>query len=179
MFTFEEVTKDIRMNLVIPTLICVFAGCTVSMTILGMQPDYNVINRTFIIPGVKESVAFILFGIFIGVMGPLYNKMVLILLNTNAYFKKVIPEVKAGIIGIVVALLVYFAPGLAGGGDQLGTEMLNYTFPIATVLVIGLIRWFLRLFATPQAFRRSVLTASSDGRDLRSRFCMDVESHRI
>ena len=68
--------------------------------------------------------------------------MVLILLNTNAYFTKVIPEVKAGIIGIVVALLVYFAPGLAGGGDQLGTEMLNYTFPIATVLVIGLIRWF-------------------------------------
>lgn len=51
MFTFEEVTKDIRMNLVIPTLICVFAGCTVSMAILGMQPDYNVINRTFIIPG--------------------------------------------------------------------------------------------------------------------------------
>lgn len=142
MFTFEEVTKDIRMNLVIPTLICVFAGCTVSMTILGMQPDYNVINRSFMIPGVKESVAFILFGIFIGVMGPLYNKMVLILLNTNAYFKKVLPEVKAGIIGVVVALLVYFAPGLAGGGDQLGTEMLNYTFPIATVLVIGLIRWF-------------------------------------
>lgn len=71
MFTFEEVTKDIRMNLVIPTLICVFAGCTVSMTILGMQPDYNVINRTFMIPGVKESIAFILFGIFIGVMGPL------------------------------------------------------------------------------------------------------------
>ena len=63
MFTFEEVTKDIRMNLVIPTLICVFAGCTVSMTILGMQPDYNVINRTFMIPGVKESIAFILFGI--------------------------------------------------------------------------------------------------------------------
>ena len=30
----------------------------------------------------------------------------------------------------------------SGGGDQLGTEMLNYTFPIATVLVIGLIRWF-------------------------------------
>ena len=82
-------------------------------------------------------------------MGPLYNKMVLILLNTNAYFKKVLPEVKAGIIGVVVALLVYFAPGLAGGGDQLGTEMLNYTFPIATVLVIGLIRWF---FATPQGF---------------------------
>lgn len=142
MFAFEEVTKDIRMNLVIPTLICVFAGCTVSMTILGMQPDYNVINRAFNLPGVRESIGFILFGIFIGLMGPLYNKMVLVLLDCNAYFKRIPPEVKAAIIGVVVALLVYFAPGLSGGGDPLGTEMLNYAFPITTVLLIGLVRWF-------------------------------------
>lgn len=142
MFTFEEVTKDIRMNLVIPTLICVFAGCTVSMTILGMQPDYNVINRTFMIPGVRESLAFMLFGIFIGVMGPLYNKMVLILLDVNAYFKHVLPEIKAAVVAVVVALLVYFAPGLSGGGDNLGTEMLNYRFPITVIITIGLIRWF-------------------------------------
>ncbi len=55
---------------------------------LGAQPDYDVIQRSFAIPNVKEVYfALILFGIFIGAMGVLYNKSVLILLNLNDYFK--------------------------------------------------------------------------------------------
>lgn len=142
MFTFEEVTKDIRMNLVIPTLICAFAGCTVSMTILGMQPDYHVISRAFALPNFKEAAAYICFGVFMGAMGPLYNKLVLWLLDANKYFSSLLPEVKAALVGVVVAALVYFAPGLSGGGDLLAQQMLNYSFPIRTILAIGLIRWF-------------------------------------
>lgn len=141
MFTFEEVTKDIKPSLVISTMLCVLVGCSTSMTILGAQPDYDVIQRSFAIPNVKEVFALILFGIFIGAMGVLYNKSVLILLNLNDYFKHILPEVKAGIVGIVVALLLWYAPYLAGGGDNLGQDMLNYAYPIQIVLIFGLIRW--------------------------------------
>ena len=74
-------------------------------------------------------------------MGVLYNKSVLLLLNLNDYFKHILPEVKAGIVGIVVALLLWYAPYLAGGGDNLGQDMLNYAYPIQIVLLFGLIRW--------------------------------------
>lgn len=142
MFTFEEVTKDIRMNLVIPTLLCAFAGCTVSMTILGMQPDYAVTTRVFALPNAKEVCAYIAFGVFMGFAGPLYNKLVLALIDLNEYFSSLWPEFKAGLVGLVVASLVYYMPGLAGGGDMLAQQMLNSPFPIMTVVVIGLIRWF-------------------------------------
>lgn len=141
MFTLEEVTEDVKATLSIPTLLCVFAGCSVSMTILGMQPDYMVLDRVFTIPSVLTAIGFILFGIFLGFMGTAYNQIVLLLLNVNAYFEKILPEIKAGIVGIVVALLVWFAPDLTGGGDALAQNMLNYSFPILTIVVIGVIRW--------------------------------------
>lgn len=141
MFTFEEVTKDIKPKIVICTMLCVLVGCSVSMNILGQQPDYSVVQRSFKIPGVLDVFALVLFGIFIGVMGVLYNKCVLKLIDFNHYFDHVLPEIKAGIVGIVVALLLWFAPYLAGGGDNIANDMLNYTYPIQIVLIFGLIRW--------------------------------------
>lgn len=141
MFTFEEVTKDVKPSMVIPMMLCVFVGCSTSMTILGAQPDYDVIQKAFAIPNALDMLALVLFGIFIGVMGVLYNKTVLLLLDFNAFFEHILPEIKAGIVGIVVALLLWYAPYLTGGGDNLGQNMLNFVYPIQLVIVFGLIRW--------------------------------------
>ncbi len=53
----------------------------------------------------------------------------------------------------MVALLLWYAPYLAGGGDNLGQDMLNYAYPIQIVLIFGLIRW---IFANPLCYSTGV-----------------------
>ncbi len=142
MFVFEEVTKEIKPHLVISTLLSVLLGCALSMTILGAEPDYHVINTHFPIPGPLEIFAVILFGVFTGVMGVLYNKTVLAFIDFNAWLRHLWPEVKAAVVGVVVAAILWYAPHLSGGGDEMSQQMLNYTYPILTILLFGVVRWF-------------------------------------
>ncbi|MCD8339050.1 MAG: ClC family H(+)/Cl(-) exchange transporter [Burkholderiales bacterium] len=142
MFAFEEVTKDIELKLVVPTLLCVVAGTSISMTILGEQPDYYVINKAFEIPDVIHLCFYLLFGVFIGVMGALYNWLIIALLKVNDWFRWLPAEVKAALVGIVTAILLWLVPDWTGGGDKLADYFLNVNVTIEMVIIIGLIRWF-------------------------------------
>jgi CIC family chloride channel protein len=142
MFTLEEVTKELKGRLVLATLLCTLIGCVVSMNILGPLPDYLVNIKNFELVDAKTLIAYSLFGMFVGVMGDLYNKTVLFFVEIQEKIPALKPEIWAFIVGLVVAVLLWYAPNWAAGGDNLGQQMLNNHYPIYIVLLIGLVRWF-------------------------------------
>jgi CIC family chloride channel protein len=142
MFTLEEVTKELKGRLVLATLLCTLIGCVVSMNILGPLPDYLVNIKNFELVNAKTLIAYSLFGILVGVMGDFYNKTVLFFVGVQEKIPAVKPEIWAFLVGLVVAVLLWYAPNWAAGGDSLGQQMLNNHYPIYIVLLIGIVRWF-------------------------------------
>lgn len=142
MFVFEEVTRSLNLRLVIATVLCASVGCTVSMSIIGFQPDYLVNQTSFALPNLQMMIFTMIFGIVVGLFGVLYNKMVLALLNVQNRLGMIPPEVRAAFVGLVVAVLLWFMPHWAGSGDPISQSLLNGTMPITALATLAVIRWF-------------------------------------
>ena len=57
--------------------------------------------------------------------------------------KRLAPEVKAALVGAFVMAVGLAAPWIIGGGDALNEALLVSTPPLATLLAITVVRWFL------------------------------------
>jgi len=84
-----------------------------------------------------------LFGLALGAFGVAYNRLVLLLLDLVASFRRVPPEIIAGTVGGLIALLGVFAPFLIGGGGPLNESVLIGSYSLGTLLLIFVVRLFL------------------------------------
>ncbi|MGW0021841.1 chloride channel protein [Rhodococcus sp. NPDC003382] len=123
LFVFEEATGIFRTRIVIPTLFAVAAAVTCSRFITGDRPDFAV--------GAIESASpvllplFVVFGAATGVLGVLYNKLILGFLAAASAVHRVPPVVVAAVIGAIVGLLLVLDPLAAGGGDTLSQRIVG------------------------------------------------------
>lgn len=141
LFVFEEVARSFRIRLALSTLI----GCTTAIAssrlILADRAD-------FVVPAVVHPVGwqlavFFVFGLVTGLLGVLYNRLILGALDLSARFPRVGPEAKAAIIGAVVGLLLFIDPIVVGDGHRLNEHMLAGSVTLASVLGYFLIRFVL------------------------------------
>ena len=84
-----------------------------------------------------------LFGLALGALGVVYNRSVLLLLDLAGSIRRVPPEIIAGAVGGLVALLGVFAPFLIGGGGPLNENVLVGSYSLGTLLLIFIVRFFL------------------------------------
>lgn len=117
LFVFEEVTKSWHPRTVFPTVVGVTAAVAVSRVILGDHPDFRVLDVPA--PAMVLLPFFLVFGALTGVLGALYNRLVIGCLDAVALLPRVPMVAKAGVIGAVVGLALFLDPLSAGGGDQL------------------------------------------------------------
>jgi chloride channel protein, CIC family len=81
-------------------------------------------------------------GVITGVLGVLYNKAVMFGLRLGDTSSWPV-EAHAAIIGAGVGLLVWYSPGLAGGGDNLTQQALLGEGTIGAVTAVLALRFFL------------------------------------
>ncbi|MEX1119294.1 MAG: ClC family H(+)/Cl(-) exchange transporter [Terrimicrobiaceae bacterium] len=141
LFVFEEVAHAFRLRLTIVTLLGTATAIAVARMILGGTPDFEVAPLGEETPW--TLVIYAVFGGLMGVLGVFYNRTTLFFINTMDRFKQWPMEVRAALVGGLVGVVAWFAPDLVGDGDPLSQQILVGTMPLALVVVVLVIRWFL------------------------------------
>jgi CIC family chloride channel protein len=141
MFVFEEVAHAFRTRLVVATLVATTTALAVARYVVGAEPVLPV-------RGVEAGPTWVLgvyaaLGVLLGVLGVAYNRVVVAMLDVFESLRRIAPEVKAAAIGAFVMAVGLAAPWIIGGGDALNESLLIATPPLATLVVVGLVRWFL------------------------------------
>lgn len=141
MFVFEEVARAFRLRLTVVTLIGTVSAITVARLILGDAPDFRVMP---LMPGETWTlIPYALLGGILGLLGVLYNKVTIFGMDALAKLRKWPTEIRAALVGAIVGAVAWFFPRLVGGGDPATQEVLNGALPIAPLLLILVVRWFL------------------------------------
>ena len=85
-------------------------------------------------------------GVLLGVVGAIYNVVILALLRVADKLATISSLVRAAIIGGVVGLMAWFVPAIVGGGDNLLTDcfILSNQFTLKGLTILFLVR-----FVTP------------------------------
>ncbi|MFJ9078432.1 ClC family H(+)/Cl(-) exchange transporter [Streptomyces sp. NPDC102278] len=141
LFVCEEVTRTLRVRLVLVTLIGTATAVGCSRLLVGNRLDFRVPDLAG--PPLALLPAFLLFGAATGVLGAGYNRLIIGFLDRCDHVTRVGPVARAAVIGAVVGLLLGIDPALAGGGDRLSGRLLGGAVPLVPVLVGYLVVRFL------------------------------------
>ena len=141
LFVLEEVSQAFRVRLVLATLVAVGVAVAVAQLLIGTKPDFTV--AALLPMPVWALGPVVLLGGVCGFLGVLYNRSILGMLDLAARLPRIPPEVKAGLVGAVVAVVGLASPPLVGGGDSVTQPVLEGSVPVWSLLVVLIVRWVL------------------------------------
>lgn len=137
-FVLEELVQRFERRIAIAALAASATAIAVARAIIGDAPDFVLPPLDHIAP--LGQPLFIVLGVVAGLLGIAYNRT---LLGTLALFDRLgrLPvELRAAAVGMSVAVVVWFAPGLVGGGDALTQRALSGAEPLLLLPLIFLLR---------------------------------------
>ncbi len=135
-FVLEELVKRFDPRTTVATLVASASGFAAAR--LLMRPEYDFHMKPLADPRLVESGWVLAIGLVTGVLGVLYNEAVMRALR-RADASRWPKEVRAALTGVLVGLLVWTAPDLAGSGDNLTQNALlarGTLLAVAGVLVL-------------------------------------------
>nr|WP_231750798.1 ClC family H(+)/Cl(-) exchange transporter [Mycobacterium sp. NAZ190054] len=136
LFTLEEVTKSWRPQTVLVSVFAAAAAVGGSRLLLGDDPDFRV--GPVAPPDFAWLPLFLVFGVGTGLLGAVYNVVVLWALDHLGALRRVPAPATAAAIGAAVGLLLWVAPLTVGDGDTL-TQMLLDGHDLVLPAVVGLL----------------------------------------
>ena len=139
-FVLEELVRRFDTRVTIATLGASAGAIAVARVLLGDAPDFHVQPLPY--PGFFGTVAVHLgLGVVGGFSGVAYNRALLATLAAMERLHRWPVELRAALVGAVVALLAWFAPGVVGGGDAITQRTLSGTETVAMLSVVFLVRF--------------------------------------
>lgn len=140
-FVVEELTKSVRMKVIVLTLLATAAAVGVMRLMLGSSVDFSV----HVVSGsaLLEMPMFIIFGFLMGLLGALYSRTIVYFLDLFERLSAIPLLVRAALVGAGVGLLGWFLPNVVGGGDNLTQQTLTGSTPLLVIGAIIVVRWFL------------------------------------
>ena len=140
-FILEEVFRKITPQTFILAATATTTAVFLQRAIFHMPQDYAVP----VIPEAPSQAVwlFILFGTVIGILGVLYNRLLLGLVAFSGRLKKFPIPARAAAIGFLVGMVGWFAPNWVGGGDDITQSILANRSEVWLLLGIASLRFFL------------------------------------
>jgi CIC family chloride channel protein len=140
-FVLEELLRRFETRTAIAALGASAAAIAVARAFLGPAPDFQVEPLAYL--GVKTWLLFAALGAVAGLAAGLYNSALLGALAAMDHLGRWPVEMRAAVIGAAIGALAWFAPGLAGGGDDITQRTLAggatlVMLPLAFFLRFGL-----------------------------------------
>ncbi len=140
-FVLEEVFRKVTPLTFILTATAASVSVYLQRAVFHMPQDYAV-------PVIPEAPAqavwlFFLFGLAIGILGVLYNRLLLASLAAGAKWKNIPPPLRAAAIGFLMGSFAWFAPKWIGGGDDITQSILASRSEVWLLLGIASLRFFL------------------------------------
>lgn len=140
-FILEEVFRKITPQTFLLAATAASVSVYLQRAVFHMPQDYAV-------PVVPEAPAqatwlFFLFGLLVGILGVLYNRLLLAVLSIGSKLDKVPVPLRAAVIGFCVGSVAWFAPDWVGGGDNITQAILANRSEVWLLLGIASLRFFL------------------------------------
>lgn len=141
-FVIEEVAHRTSVRRLLTTLIAVGTAMAVYRGLFGNAVSFDVAE--FDQASTAELFLYGLLGAFMGALGVLYNKSVIVGLNLFAQTAPgVSPVIKAGLVGSLIGLLAYAQPSWVGGGEWQVNAVLASELSLNALVVLLAVRWVL------------------------------------
>ena len=131
LFVFEEVARSFRPRLALATLIACASAIAVSRIILEDAPEFDV--GPIPTPHGWHLVVFVVFGLLVGLLGALYDRVIVGCLRLSDRMRRVGPEVQAALIGAAVGVVLLVEPLLAGDGAPLVQRLLGSGLAVGSI----------------------------------------------
>lgn len=140
-FVLEEVFRKVTPLTFILTATAASVSVFLQRAVFHMPQDYAVP----VIPEAPPQAVwlFFLFGLAIGILGVLYNRLLLAFLAAGAKWKNIPAPVRAAAIGFLMGSFAWFAPKWIGGGDDITQSILASRSEVWLLLGIASLRFFL------------------------------------
>ncbi len=140
-FVFEELTLRFTPMLVVATFAAATIAVWVVRLMLGNHFDFMVAQLN--LTPVYSLWPFCALGLLLGVLGALYNWVIVRLLRRLDRFSARTTVWRAGLIGASIGLVAWFAPALVGGGDSLTQAILSNHHTISALAIIFVLRFLI------------------------------------
>ena len=140
-FVLEELLRRFDMRTSTAALGASAGAIAVARVLLGDRPDFDVAPQPF--PGFAAVPVNLLLGVVAALVAALYSRAITgsLALVDRGTGPPVIA--RAALIGAVVGLLAWFAPGLVGGGDAITQQTLTDAGPLSSIALIFAVRFVL------------------------------------
>lgn len=134
LFALEEVTRTVKVRVVLVTIFSTSIAVACSRLIIGDRPDFAVGDVP--VPPLGMLAVFLVFGAVTGLVGVVYNRLVVGMLQVTDSMQRIGPVTRAGLIGALIGLLIWIDPLLVGGGDALTQQILSGQ-PLLLLAAVG------------------------------------------
>jgi CIC family chloride channel protein len=140
-FVLEELTRKFETRNAIAALGASGSAIIVARLFTGPAPDFAVTNVPY--PALGDNLWCLALGAAAGLLGIVYNHVLLGALAIADRLASWPVEVRAALVGAAVGALAWFAPDLAGGGDALTQGALDGKAVLVVLPFIYVLRLFL------------------------------------
>jgi CIC family chloride channel protein len=140
-FVLEELVQRFEHRIAIAALGASATAIVVARVFLGDTPDFHVTALSYPEAGVRP-LYFALGGIA-GLLAVAYNRTLLAALAGVDRLTKCPAELRAGLVGLAVGTLAWFAPDLVGGGDAITQRALAGGVVLAAIPAALMVRFVL------------------------------------
>lgn len=138
-FILEEVQRRVTPLSFLLAATAATTGVFVQRAVFHLAPEYRTVAAT---TASAEAVpVFLAFGCLVGLLGVLYNRLLLAFLSWSRQLASIPIELRAAAIGATIGLIGWFEPDLTGGGDELIAAV--FSGGVTAFLLIGAVRFFL------------------------------------
>lgn len=103
--------------------------------------------RIFPSPDIFELWLFIILGLLCGLIGYLYNKLLILSLDLMKFSIKTPIIYTAFFVGLIIAMIGILSPDMIGGGYDTITNILDNSFTLSFLLFLFIARMLLSLFS--------------------------------
>jgi CIC family chloride channel protein len=162
-FVLEELIKRFDPRTTVATLVASASGFAAAHLLVESQNDFYMDPLPD--PRLPNAGWVLAIGIATGLLGVLYKKAVMLGLR-RADASRWPKEVRAGLTGALVGVIVWFAPDLAGSGNNLTQDALLGHGTLPTVIGILIVRFALGVIsyaaATPGGLFAPMLVLGAD-----------------
>jgi CIC family chloride channel protein len=140
-FVLEELVQRFEHRIAIAALGASATAIAVARLFLGDTPDFHVDAIGHADAGTTPL--YYILGAAAGLLAIAYNRALLAALAAADRLNQSPAELRAGLVGVAVGILAWFAPDLVGGGDAITQRVLEGGVMLATVPAAFMVRFSL------------------------------------
>ena len=140
-FVLEEVAKKVTTETTLIVLAAVASSIFSFWYFFGDELNFKVIITHA--PNYQTILWLTVLGVLCGAASALYNKSILWAIQEFNNYPRVLPEIRAGIVGATIGLIVWNFPFAAGGGEVYSQNILNEMLSPWVLFVLLVLRWFM------------------------------------